>query len=334
MSSFARLAQPAATDLRFLLLMSLIAQIINLGNMSAWDDLHAAVTLADELHFGRAAQRLHVAQPSLTRQIRRLEARVGALLFERTTRRVSLTEAGEAYVGAARGALARAAAAEEDARAVARGERGRLRLAYPGSAVNRVVPGALVRFGATDPAVRLDLTELFDDDALTAAVVDGTVDASFTRLPARSAGLVVHDLGREPLAAVLPGDHPLAAAGEADATELEVGALAGERLLLWPRAVSPASYDELAGVFATAGVPLQVTQEVPTVQTMLALVAAGLGVGVLAESYSVQRRRGVVFRRLAGAGSRLHLIHRPDRRSALLDRFVDACLTVGTGGSR
>ncbi|MGF1646723.1 MAG: LysR family transcriptional regulator [Kineosporiaceae bacterium] len=294
--------------------------------MSSWDDLRAAVTLADELHFGRAAQRLHVAQPSLTRQIRRLEARVGALLFERTTRRVALTEAGDAYVGAARDALARAAAAEADARAVARGERGRLRLAYPGSAVNRVVPGALVRFGATDPAVRLELTELFDDDALTAAVVDGLVDASFTRLPARSAGLVVHDLGREPLAAVLPTGHRLAPDPGSPVAEVEVGELADERLLLWPRAVSPASHDELAGVFAAAGVPMRVAQEVPTAQTLLALVAAGLGVGVLAESYSVLRRHGVVFRRLAGPGSRLHLIHRLDRRSALLDRFVEACL--------
>jgi DNA-binding transcriptional LysR family regulator len=295
------------------------------GGVNGLEDMRAAVVLAEELHFGRAAARLHVTQSSLSRQVRRLEARLGVHLFERTTRRVRVTDVGAVYVAGARDAVRRAGAAERDARAAARGEVGRLRLAYPGSAINRLVPSVLRRFRAERPGVRLDLVELFDDDALTRAVLDGSVDAAFVRLPGRSAALTVHDLGPEPLSAVLPSGHALSRAP----VPLPLAALADEDLLLWPRSISPASFDEIAGAFTAAGLALRVAQEVPTAQTLLALVAADWGVGILASSYDVLNREGVSFRPLDGLESRTHLVHRRDSTgSPVLERFVQ--MVAGT----
>ena len=292
--------------------------------MNDLEEMQAAVVLAEELHFGRASDRLHTTQPALTRRIRRLEHRLGASLFERTTRRVAVTDVGEAYLVQAREALSRAAQADDDARAVARGERGRLRLAFPGSAANHLLPAVLRAFRAAEPDVALDLVELFDDDELSARVLDGRVDASFSRLPARSSALTIHVLGEEPLAAVLPTGHRLADR----VGDLPLAELADEQLLLWPRQVSPASFDELASAFASAGLSMRVTLQVPTVQSLLGLVAAGMGVTVMAESYDVLRRQGVVFRRLAGITSAAHLVHRKDSASRVLPRFVRTAADV------
>ena len=298
--------------------------IRTVGRMNGLEEMQAAVVLAEELHFGRAAARLHTTQPSLTRRIRRLEHRIGASLFARTTRRVAVTDVGQAYLVQAREALSRAAQADDDARAVARGERGRLRLAFPGSAANHLLPAVLQAFRVAEPDVALDLVELFDDDELSARVLDGRVDASFSRLPTRSSALEIHVLGEEPLAAVLPVGHRLADR----VGDLPLAELAEEQLLLWPRQVSPASFDELAAAFTSAGLSMRVTLEVPTVQSLLGLVAAGMGVTVVAESYDVLHRSGVVFRRLAGVTSAAHLVHRKDSASRVLPRFVHVAADV------
>jgi DNA-binding transcriptional LysR family regulator len=183
--------------------------------------LRAFVAVAEELHFGHAAARLQISQSPLSQSIRALEAELGIELLERTTRRVRLLPAGEAFLPRARESLAAATAAIEDARAVAAGELGRLAVGFTGSMTYALLPVLAKALRARLPRLQLELRgELLTPDQVE-RLVDGRLDLGFLRPPLQHAGLAVEPVGAEPLVAALPHRHPLARQKTVHVSQLE-----------------------------------------------------------------------------------------------------------------
>jgi DNA-binding transcriptional LysR family regulator len=252
--------------------------------------VRAAVAVAYHLHFGRAAAELGVAQPPLSQQIKALESELGVTLFERSTRAVRLTPAGEAFVADARTALSVVDSAVRKAQAVGRGEAGDLAIGMVGSAVAQPLPAIIRAFRARCPDVTMSfhvLPTVVQLERLQA----GALDLGLVRppLPGPDPGLELISVSREPLVAVLPNDHRLAGR-----RRIPAGALADEPFVLFPRALGPGLYDEIAAVCRRAGFTPNVGQEAEQLQTIVGLVAAGCGVSVLPGS-AAQPRPEVVF---------------------------------------
>ena len=191
------------------------------------------VVLAEELHFGRAAQRLAITQPPLSLAIRGLEDELGVILLARTRRRVALTHAGSTFLEQARGILARTAEAVQLAQAADRGDVGRLTIGFMSASIFTLLPAVLREFAARHPGVRLDLRELTLPQQI-AALRSGNLDAGFVRPPVTDADLTATPLLEEPLRVALPAGHRLTASKRVRAAEL-----AGEPFVTFQRA--PAS---------------------------------------------------------------------------------------------
>jgi len=254
------------------------------------------VAVAEELHFGRAAQRLHITQPPLTQAIALLEGRLGVRLFDRTKRSVKLTPAGAALVPEARDLLARAAALPAHARAAAHGESGRLKLAFVSTVGFGLLPRWVRAFRAQWPQVQFELIEATGDVQI-AAFGRGDIDAGFMIHSPGFAPPGMHHLrvAREPLVAAIGQQHPLARA-----RSLKIDALLDEPLVIFPRRIVPSLYDAIAGVYHAHGRTPRVSQEAIQMQTIVNLVAAGLGIAWVPDSVREFQRSGVVYRQLGG----------------------------------
>jgi DNA-binding transcriptional LysR family regulator len=266
--------------------------------------LRSFVAVAEELHFGRAAKRLHISQPPLSAQIRKLEDDLGVRLFERDRRGVALTEAGTSLLGRARHLVAEAERAAFEVRRVARGEAGVLAIGYSAAATHRVLPRVVPLFRRKLPNVQLDLREMKSADQADAVregrIELGLVCAPTPNLDARD--LVEHPLVREKCVVVLPAKHRLAKADSVHVRELEGEPYVGVRPDVepsWAVAAMRALHD--------AGVRVTVAQETDGKIAMLGLVAAGVGLSVVSESMTELARRGVVYRPLRGLTLRLVL---------------------------
>ncbi|MEW9553265.1 LysR family transcriptional regulator [Nonomuraea sp. NPDC050783] len=260
--------------------------------------LRYVVALAEELNFGRAALREGVRQPPFSQQIAKLEEELGVRLFERTTRQVCLTPAGEAFVAHARTSLAHAELAAESARRAGRGEAGRLAVGFVGSATNLTLPRVLRRFRARYPGVQVELRELTTAQQAE-ELRQGLLDVGLLHAPLAGPAaemLSTRTVARELLLAALPSGHPLSAR-----TPLPVAALAGEPFVMFPRRYGPALHDRITAVARAAGFEPRVVQEAVQMQTIVGLVAAGIGVAIVPESVARLRRGDVVFRPLAPA---------------------------------
>jgi DNA-binding transcriptional LysR family regulator len=258
--------------------------------------LRSFVVLAEELHFRRAADRLHIAQPSLSQQLRRLEDGLGVRLLERDRRRVALTVAGTALLPEARAVLAAADHAAAVTRATAAGERGRLRLNLTRSLTGGVAGEIVERFRATHPGVELEL-DVGTSMLNAAALHDDVIDAAFVRPPVVDDGLDVLDLGREPMVCVLPTRHRLARRRTVRPDQVR-----GEPLVWWPREHAPAAWrDMLAELFGEdpAAWP-QVARAEPEEERIVTAVAAGAGIAFIGLERSRSLRvPGAVYRRFA-----------------------------------
>ncbi|MDT0345994.1 LysR family transcriptional regulator [Streptomyces litchfieldiae] len=253
------------------------------------------LAVAEELHFGRAAERLGITQPALSQQIKRLENDLGARLLTREARRVSLSAAGAAFLPEARETLARAGRAARVARRTAAGQAGRVILGFVGSATDELLPRALPALRARHPELRLVLREMTSSEQV-AALRRGDLDLGLLRPPSPPVpGLRTRLVAREPLVAAVPGDHALA-----ERAVLTPADLAGEPFVLFPRERGPWLYDLIVDYCrAGGGAPPRVAQEAVMMQTITALVAAGLGLALVPSSQRAVVRRGVVFRPLA-----------------------------------
>lgn len=262
-----------------------------------------AVAVAEELHFGRAAERLFVAQPSLSRQIRELEADLGAQLFRRTSRRVELTPAGAAFLESARHAIAAAEATREATLAAAAGETGIVRLGFVTSAAIESLPQIIGLHRERHPGVRLILREMNTSEQV-AALRNHEIDVGLTRDLTAEEGLSVTRLFHEPLLAAVPYVHEFRNRRSIDLVELihaDFVTLAHTRA---PRAASL-----LAALEHQTNMRIRFTQEAHQYTTVLALVAAEVGVAVVPASVRALRRDDVHYLRLRdhGAWSEMHV---------------------------
>lgn len=250
------------------------------------------LAVAEELHFSRAAERLQIAQPALSQQIRKLEAEIGVELFHRTKRRVQLSAAGEAMLRPARQTLDEAVAAVEAAQRAARGEIGHLTIGFIETAATTIVPLAVRRFREDHPEVGLSLKELSVGTQVE-GLRSGALDVGIVRPPIDAEGLELMSVTDEGLVVVAPDAHPLA-------KRARVGprSLAGEPLVLLAREVVPGLYDQVIALQREHGGAV-VAQEATSIQAVLGLVAAGLGVSLLPASVRTLARTGVDFTTLA-----------------------------------
>ena len=267
------------------------------------------VAVAEERHFGRAAERLRMAQPPLSQQIQALEAELGTRLFDRNRRKVELTAAGDALLPEARDILARAADLGRLARAAAGGEAGRLDMAFTGSVpFTEVMPRILRRFRNLYPEVRVSLREM-STGAQIEAVAEGRLDLGFARPAAHNLppGVVGRLILREPLVLALPSDHALAGRDSIGMEEV-----AGEGLVMNPRHIGTGLYDKITQLCQAAGYAPRIAVEAHQMSTMIRLVGAGLGLAVVPQTMCRVGFEGVAYAAITGSDSMLDLllIHR------------------------
>lgn len=281
------------------------------------------VTLADELHFGRAALRLGISQPPLSQQIKALEDGLGARLFERTNRRVALTEAGRMFLGEARATLAQADRAAQVARRAQRGELGELRIGmFPSAPLIPVVGRSILAFRRGYPDVQLTLSE-FESRQQMEAVVEGREHIAIVRRPASPnvpAELVASELLRERLVVVMPVDHALARR----TGKVALTALADEKFVFYGSRMGTTLPTQVLALCRAAGFEPQVSQMANANATILGLVAVGLGIAIVPEAMSLLRHDAVVTRPLAApqAVTSVWILRRRAERSPLIEAFV------------
>lgn len=257
------------------------------------------VAVGDELNFGRAALALHIAQPPLSRAIRALEAELGATLFDRGTRGVRLTGAGAALLPEARRLLRDAEAFRDGARQYAAGAAGTLSIGFVSTAAYNVLPRIVPAFRARRPGVRLALREA-TSDVQPAALASGDLDVGFLIPGSRDPALAYAPLHREPLMAALP-------ARRRWPVRVSLRSLAGEAFILFPREVAPELHDAIVALCRKAGFAPRIGQEAIQMQTIVSLVAGGMGVSLVPASLEHMRRDGVVYRPLAERGPRVEI---------------------------
>lgn len=288
------------------------------------------VAVAEERHFGRAAERLHMAQPPLSQQIRQLEAELGVALLTRTTRKVELTGAGELFLARARAILASTQAAAADAVRAGQGELGRLALGFTGSATYELLPSLARVLREELPGLTLELHGEMLTPRQVAALHEGWLDVAFLRPPVRDPDLAVHVVRREPLIVAVPEHHRLAGAAA-----LPLAQLREEPFVSYPSQHRSVVYDAVLDACGRAGFHPRIVQEVGETSTLVAFVAAGLGVALVPASVRHLQITGAVYRPLAGTTQEvaLALAHRAGDPSPALAQVL-ARVRSFVGGTR
>ena len=234
------------------------------------------VTVAEDLHFGKAAARLNVVQPAISQQIRLLEKELGTRLLERSSRKVSLTEAGKVYLVEARRALQQIDHATQAAREAAGGLTGSLSVGFVDNSIWLSLPQSIREYRRRYPGIALSLIQMPRSQQLV-ALQNGQLDVAILPGPAQLRGIVVHELARERLYVAMPNDHPLCAHEEVD-----IAALATEPLIAFPAVDDPKRINEIINeMCASAGFAPIFGQPVQQMLTGLSLVSAGLGVSIV-----------------------------------------------------
>lgn len=252
------------------------------------------VVVAEELHFGRAATRLFIVQPSLSQQIRQLEDELGFPLLRRTKRSVELTDAGKVFLIEARRVLAQVQEAKRAAQRAYRGEVGRLVVGYISSSTYDLLPMMLSAYRLRFPDVEVALRELTTQEQLR-ALEEEAIQVGLLRLPISSPVVQVEVVRREPIVCVLPEGHPLVTH-----ERIAVSLLANEPFVLQSSQRGGGYYVQLMKLCLTSGFSPTVIQEVTEMHTIVSLVAAGMGVSLVPLSVRNIRSQGVVYRALEG----------------------------------
>jgi DNA-binding transcriptional LysR family regulator len=278
--------------------------------------LRYLVAVAEELHFGRAAIRLHISQPPLSQQIRQLEEELGVKLFERTKREVRLTEAGKRIVNEAQQVLSQVDHFTKVASRAGEGSIGNLSVAGPGG-VNEILVDTLRVFAQRYPGVHIEL-QFMNTGLQIEALREGRIQAGFLNLPVNDSSLSLETVRRWPLWVALPKRHPLSRLSRVPLT-----ALADQQFVLFARRGSPGLHDSLTTICRNAGFSLNVVHEVDNMIASLTLVTAGLGVAFC--SPNMQKLwPGVTFRPIKDVVPPLEyaVAYRRDSRSPVLDSFL------------
>ncbi|MEG9518462.1 LysR substrate-binding domain-containing protein [Saccharopolyspora indica] len=251
--------------------------------------LQAFVAVAEELNFRRAAVRLHMSQPPLSQQIKRLEHEIGVPLLRRTTRQVALTAAGEAFLREARKTLESAEAAPRLARQAAAGEIGTVRLGFSGQTSYQVMLLIVRKFRERYPDVRFEILSPLYGGELVDRIHQQEVDAGLLRLPVPTEGLRVRELERHPLAVALPEHHRLVGRG------VGMADLRGEPVISYPTNRGSVVNQLVQAACLRHGFSPRFVQEAPDTHTILSLVGAGSGIGLVPATAGHLKVPGVVL---------------------------------------
>jgi DNA-binding transcriptional LysR family regulator len=281
------------------------------------------IAVAEEGHVTRAAERLDMQQPPLSRQIQLMERELKVQLFRRLPRGVELTAAGKALFAEAKAMLMHLDRALETTRRAARGEQGRLCVGIaPTAPFNPLVPKAIRSFSETFPLVSLVLEEGLSNE-IVARFNNDQMDVAFVRAAQIHAeGVIVTPLQEEPIVAALPRHHPLARTGRSKAVPLK-GLASDPFILIGPPGTG--LHDETIAACRAAGFVPRLGQPAPRITSALSLVAAGLGIAMVPSTMQSVRMAGVVYRRLQGTGPKavLGLASRRGDPSPVLRQFVN-----------
>ncbi|WP_372791432.1 LysR substrate-binding domain-containing protein [Paraconexibacter sp.] len=282
--------------------------------------LRSFIAVAEERHFRRAAERLHMSQPPLSQQIKALEEALGVTLLDRDRRGVRITDAGAVFLDRARAVLAAMDGAADAARRAQAGELGRLSIGFVGSSMYGRVPEILRRFRATHPEVHLSLREL-NTAAQVDALVHGDIDVGFLRPPVSADGVEIESLLEEPVVVVMPEDHRLVGM-----PSLTLMHLRRERFVLLSRAAAPGQHDAISRALAAEGAAPLVVQEAEEMQTIIGLVASGMGVSLVPASVRALDRHDVVYRDIVGPAPSIELAYayRQGETTPVVDAFLSA----------
>lgn len=264
--------------------------------------LQMFVAVAEELHFTRAAERLSMAQPPLSQQIRRLERELGVRLLTRTSRKVELTAAGRQLLEGARELFAKRSEVVNAVKRAAGGETGVLRLGAGASAAFGVIARLVRAFRSAYPDVAVELDEL-ESDSIIAGLILGELDVAIIRGPFSHAELATRPLLREPLQLVIPSHHRLANCREAD-----LRAFADEEFILFPRHSAPGLHDSITSLCLAAGFSPRIRQEAQSWASIVGLVGAGLGCTIAPESAAAIKSDDVLFKPIKGLRAEAELM--------------------------
>ena len=281
------------------------------------------LAVAEELHFGRAALRLHMTQPPLSQTIQALESMLGTQLFLRTKRSVALTAAGLALLPEARRLLEQAEALPELVRRAASGTSGRLSLAFVSTADYSVLPPLLRQFRERYPQVQIDLREATSDVQLE-ELAQGRIDAGLLIPPLPDKAKLELDyvsVLSEPLILAVPAGLKILRGK----SKVSLKTLADAPLIIFPRRIAPSLHDAILSCFRNAGLTPIIGQEAIQMQTVVGLVSAGMGIALVPQSVSNLKRPGVEYKDLADTTPLVEtgLAWRRDNASPVLRGFLE-----------
>lgn len=275
--------------------------------------------MAEELHFRRAAARLHATQSAVSQQVKELEQRLGVALFERNRRRVELTDAGRSLYGDARDILAKAETTVARTRQAAHGLRGALTFGLIGAATFEPMPLLMQAVRHKAPDVSFRVREITAREQFV-ALRDGTIDAGMVRAEPRAADLQLRTVWTEPVICLLPEGHRLAVRDRVAIADLE-----GEPILNLSRDYDPAAHDLYVGLYRQAGFEPNIVQEVSQIATILFVIASTGCVALGPAGFRVLQRDGVVMRPLTTPVPQVstRLVWNPKRVSRALQAVLD-----------
>jgi DNA-binding transcriptional LysR family regulator len=284
------------------------------------NQLRCFVTVAEELHFGRAAARLNMTQPPLSRQIQVLEHIVDAPLLERTSRSVRLTPAGRSFLPEARRILKLAESASQVARRIAMGKTGSLKLGYTAAAAYGYLPELIAACRARLPEVDFSLKEMVSGDQLE-ALTSGQIDAGLLRPPIGRPELATRRVLAEPLLAAIPRKHPLASAATLSIKDFD-----GQPFVMYSPYESRYFHDLLVALFTQADILPRYVQHLGQIHSILAMVRAGLGAAIVPAAAASLRIADVKLRPLklrSPTPVELFLVWRRDCENPLLPSLIE-----------
>ena len=289
--------------------------------------LQCFVVLAEQLHFRRAAELVHITQPAMSQQLRRLEERLGAALVERSTREVRLTAAGRVFLREARRTLAQMDRASELARRTHRGEVGQLTVGTTAPCLYVVLPEVARLVRERSPGLGLVVHELTTAEQ-ERALRSGAIDVGLVHPPTEDPDLRSLEVATPPFWAALPAGHP-----RADQPSTSLAELADEDFVLFPRDIAPQLYDTVITACRAEGFSPRIAAHAHPAQSIIAMVAGGFGIGLIAARVQRLDRPGVVYRPLTGPVPRLGIavLTGPGEPEAAARTFVQAAVDVGRG---
>ncbi|MCC5635852.1 LysR family transcriptional regulator [Nostoc sp. CHAB 5844] len=277
------------------------------------------VTLAEELHFGKAAEKLQIAQPPLSQQIRQLEAELGFELFHRTKRNVQLTQAGQVFLSEVQQILQQLQQAIQIGQQTSRGEVGKLVVGFVSSSAYNILPDILKEYRNRVPGVSLELHELTTDQQLD-WLREGRMDVGFIRPPVDDHKFSWETIFQESLMVALPETHELA-----NQSHISLTSLANEAFISFPRKLAPGVYDLIISLCQQSGFSPNVVQEAIQMQTIISIVAAEIGVAVVPASLQNLQRTGVIYKHIEEHTPKvaIAMIWRSSETSPTVQKFLE-----------